>query len=186
MNQDNSQAPMILKERAYSFEDVTNTEEHAELINGQLVIQNFTSVRHNHAVMEIASAIHAYIRAHHGSCRVFSENVGLYVDEGKNFFLPDVMVVCRPEIIDDKGVHGAPDFVAEVTSESTRIRDFNEKLFSYRDLGVREYWVVDLQKQFISVYLKENGFVPEPYIRPDRMKISLFDLEIDTGSFWNS
>ena len=46
---------------------------------------------------------------------VFLETTG----EGDTVVEPDVLVVCNPSKVGDDGIHGAPDFVAEVLSEST-------------------------------------------------------------------
>ena len=165
---------------------VRATTDHAELINGNVVIENSTSVEHNHVVRTICRMIENYIISNHKTCFVFSENVALHFDNTKDYLLPDVMVVCKQDCIQSNGVHAAPDFIAEVTSESTRVRDFYDKMILYKSIGVKEYWVVDLQKQFINVYLLENGFVPEPHIRPDKMKVHICDLTIDTSTFWNS
>ena len=40
----------------------------------------------------------------------------------------------------------------EILSESTRRRDFNEKLPVYAANGVREVWIVNLEEATISVY----------------------------------
>ena len=49
-------------------------------------------------------------------------------------------------------IYGAPDMVIEVTSPSTRKRDFGKKLEKYVDAGVREYWIVDVKNQKVIVY----------------------------------
>ncbi|MCR5128710.1 MAG: Uma2 family endonuclease [Lachnospiraceae bacterium] len=36
--------------------------------------------------------------------------------------------------------------MAEVTSESTRKNDYGKKMITYSEIGVKEYWVVDLQR----------------------------------------
>ena len=162
-----------------SMDFVKNTTDHAELINGNIVIENRTSVKHNEIVLELATSL----KSHAAAYRVFCGNVALYCGEN-NLLLPDVMAVSDLGIIQNDGVHGAPDFVAEVTSESTIARDFNDKLTIYKGIGVREYWVINLQQQSIAVCLKDNGFIPDFHTSPNRMKVNVLDLEIDTGSLW--
>lgn len=181
--EDTMEAKFLMNKQTRDIDLVKESSDHVELINGKIVIEDKTTVNHNNVVLELCSAIKSYIKANRGTCRVFSENVALYCND-QNFLLPDVMIVCTPDIIREDGIHGIPDFIAEVTSESTKIRDFNEKLMLYRDIGIREYWVVDLQRQFINVYLKDNGFIPEPFIKPDAMKINVFGVFVDTSSFW--
>lgn len=175
----------------HTVEEVANMAEHAELIHGNIVIENKTTVTHNLAVSEIATSLKKYISSQHGGdCRVFTENVALYCNEltqsKDHFFLPDVMVVCDPEGIDDTGVHVAPLFVAEVTSEATRKNDYFDKMMVYREIGVEEYWVVDIQRKIVNKYLLSNDY-PETYIYPETVKVSVYpELSIDLSEFMRS
>ncbi len=57
---------------AYSIKDVAERDDHAELIKGVLVVSDKTSVAHNNAVLEIASALRRFIGANNGKCKDFS------------------------------------------------------------------------------------------------------------------
>ena len=65
---------------------------------------------------------------------------------------PDVLFVAaaRLSIIRNQ-VWGAPDLVVEVLSPGTESRDHVEKLGSYRQYGIREYWIVDLAGERVTV-----------------------------------
>lgn len=174
----------------YVLSDVEAMEKHAELINGNLVIEDKTSVSHNSAVSDIAMAIRNHIAANSGTCKVFQENVALYCNEllneedAINFFLPDVMVVCDKEGIKDNGIHTVPKFVVEVTSPSTQKNDYGDKMIIYRNIGVEEYWIVDLQKKIVTKYLAKEDFIPETYLHPEAMKVSSYDgLVIDLSEY---
>ena len=174
----------------YVLSDVEAMEKHAELINGNLVIEDKTSVSHNSAVSDIAMAIRNHIAANSGTCKVFQENVALYCNElineedAINFFLPDVMVVCDKEGIKDNGIHTVPKFVVEVTSSSTQKTDYGDKMIIYRNIGVEEYWIVDLQKKIVTKYLAKEDFIPETYLHPEVMKVSSYEgLVIDLSEY---
>ncbi|MCL2557936.1 MAG: Uma2 family endonuclease [Treponema sp.] len=69
---------------------------------------------------------------------------------------PDILVICdRAKIADRRSCKGPPDFVVEVTSRSTRGRDFGEKKALYEKAGVREYWVVD--RDAVYQYVPADG-----------------------------
>ena len=53
----------------------------------------------------------------------------------------------------DKYINGAPDLIIEVLSPSTRRKDMFTKLYKYEAAGVREYWLVDPQKEKVIVYI---------------------------------
>lgn len=61
------------------------------------------------------------------------------------------------ELIDGRYWEGAPDLVIEVLSPSTAKRDRGVKFDVYERHGVREYWLIDLDAQFVEVYRHEGG-----------------------------
>ena len=50
---------------------------------------------------------------------------------------PDISVICDPEKIDEKGCHGAPDWVIEIVSPSSKSIDYGRKQALYLLSGVR-------------------------------------------------
>ncbi|SEU23222.1 Uma2 family endonuclease, partial [Enterocloster lavalensis] len=77
------------------------------------------------------------------------------------------------------GCHGAPDFVAEILSPSSRSRDCLLKLIRYREAGVREYWIVDPERETVTVYDFAENKVGS-YTFGDKVRVNLFPgLEID-------
>lgn len=59
----------------------------------------------------------------------------------------DLLIVCDREKLTRQGVFGAPDFIIEILSESTKKKDSYLKLMKYQKAGVREYWLVDPDKK---------------------------------------
>ena len=55
-----------------------------------------------------------------------------------------------------KGCVGAPDWIIEIVSPGSRKMDYFTKLFKYRTADVREYWLVDPDKNRILVYNFES------------------------------
>ncbi len=166
-----------MEKRMPSTDALLNSEEHAELINNSVIIENKTTPEHNNAVIELAAALKHHILSNNGSCKVFTENVALYCDElcsdQGNLFLPDVMTVCDKNGIKADGVHSVPLFVAEVTSLSTRRIDYGRKAAVYGEIGVNEYWVVDLQRKCIVQYLAKNDFAPVIFSYPNCTELEI-------------
>ena len=172
------------------IETVTSTESHAELINGKIVVNERTSSEHNSTVLTIACE---FMNKVGDKCKVFTQNIGLYCNEilgdDSNFFLPDIMVVDRDAKVDNEGVHSAPRFVAEVTSEATLKTDYIHKMCIYGEIGALEYWVVDLQRKRIARFLADNDFAPETFDYPNtktlaskiypEVKISLSEVFVE-------
>ena len=58
--------------------------------------------------------------------------------------------------------------------------DYYTKLSLYREAGVREYWIVDSNKQTILVYDMEQAAAPTIYSFTDMIRTNIYDnLEID-------
>ena len=72
---------------------------------------------------------------------------------------PDVVFVSheRDRIITRRGLDGAPDLVAEVLSPSTAYYDLTLKRDAYQAHGVEEYWIVDPEREAVTVLAREGG-----------------------------
>ncbi len=63
-------------------------------------------------------------------------------DECTTIVQPDVVIVCDPVKLDDRGCKGAPDLVVEITSPASASVDNIKKLNLYEKHGILEYWIV--------------------------------------------
>ena len=72
---------------------------------------------------------------------------------------PDVFVVCdKSRLSDGKACRGAPDFVVEVVSSSSKMIDRVKKDL-YRKAGVKEYWMIGPDR--LCTYILTDGDYPE-------------------------
>ena len=77
---------------------------------------------------------------------------------------PDVCVVCDLSKLDKRGCIGAPDIVVEVLSPGNNTKELKNKYDVYEEAGVKEYWLVSPQNQWLRVYtLTEGKFIESPY-----------------------
>ena len=130
-------------------------EQRKELIGGTVVMMSpRPSVNHNHIVFNLSLLFGNYLRGK--KCTPFSDGVDLFLDTD-NRFVPDFMVVCDPDKIENDGVHGAPDLVVEVLSPSTAKNDRGHKKEVYARCGTREYWIVSPDEKSIEVYRQDKG-----------------------------
>ena len=60
--------------------------------------------------------------------------------DDKTMVQPDVLVVCDREKVIRRCIYGAPDFIIEILSLTSRKKDMFTKLAKYKEAGVREYW----------------------------------------------
>lgn len=143
------------RERIYTIDDIYALPEgeRAELIDGQIYYMAPPSRKHQDFVLSLTRIIADYIDQNNGICRAYVAPFAVFLNENdKNYVEPDISVICDPNKLNDKGCVGAPDWIIEIVSPSSRPMDYNKKLFKYRTAGVREYWIVDPDKDRITVY----------------------------------
>lgn len=75
---------------------------------------------------------------------------------------PDVLVVCDLDKLDQRGMRGGPDWIAEVLSPSTASHDLIVKLPVYERAGVREVWLIHPTDRILTVYWFEAGRYGRP------------------------
>ena len=96
---------------------------------------------------------------------------------------PDIMIVCDKNKLDGRRCNGAPDFIIEVLSPSTRSKDSIKKLGKYLDAGVREYWMIDPDKRKVIVYDFEHEDYPAIYGLEEKIPVRMYEgrLQIDAN-----
>ena len=174
---------MIKGGKGYTTKDIEALPEgeRAELIDGEMFVMDTPLTVHQKILIELAFEIKLYIRENKGNCEILPAPYGIYIKNDKrNFVEPDISVICDMEKIDEKGCHGAPDWIVEIVSPSSRKMDYERKTVLYREAGVREYWIVDPEKQTVTVYAFERDAEPVSYSFSDRVKAGIYeDLWID-------
>jgi Uma2 family endonuclease len=170
------------KERLYTIEDIYALPEgtRAELIDGQMYMMAPPTRHHQRIVSHLHAAIYNYINSKKGSCEVYPAPFAVFLSQNNQDYIePDISVICDPDKLTDKGCKGAPDWIIEIVSTGSRQMDYYTKLFKYQTAGVREYWIVDFQKNRILVYNFESETTDE-YSFSDSINVGIYeDLSID-------
>lgn len=169
----------LLKSNLYTSEDYWNLpeDERTELIDGKLYAMAPPSILHQHISVQLCKAIGQYIDSHSGKCKVLSAPVAVNLNADDTTYVePDILIVCDPSKLGETSIKGAPDFIAEIVSPSSRKMDYVKKAGLYLDSGVREYWIVDPAKEHTTIYRYEEDAAP--IIIP-------FDQTIQVGIYSN-
>lgn len=179
---------MPLPKEPYTSKDYWNLPEgtRAELIGGQLYNMAPPSRIHQEITFQLARKLADYIDSKQGNCKVYPAPFAVNLDANdENWVEPDISVICDPGKLTDRGCSGAPDFIVEVVSSSSRRMDYVHKAALYLRTGVREYWVVDPLKKYTTVYLNEQDpseFAPIIFPFESSIKVGIFsDLSINIG-----
>ena len=134
-----------------------------ELYDGQPVALASPSNIHQEILSALHYQIYDYLKDK--QCKVYLPpfDVRLFEEHGDSpedvdtVLQPDLMVVCDPNKVDRRGVHGAPDLIIEILSSATAQYDRLVKFNLYQRAGVHEYWIIDPTSRVVSTYTLENG-----------------------------
>lgn len=152
-----------LKEKNYTIKDIYALPDgqRAELIDGVIYDMTPPNRMHQELVSQFTKTIGQYIDKNNGLCKVYPAPFAVFLNnDDKNYVEPDISVICDKNKLDDRGCNGAPDFIIEVVSPSSRKMDYSNKMTLYSNSGVREYWIVDPEKERTTVYRYEEDAAP--------------------------
>ncbi|MCD8118052.1 MAG: Uma2 family endonuclease [Lachnospiraceae bacterium] len=154
-----------------------------ELIHGVLYDMASPSFVHQKIAYLLVNLFNDYIEKRNGECvaTIAPCDVEIENDGDCMIFQPDVLIVCdRDKIRDRNIVCGAPDFVVEILSPSTKIKDRTIKLREYRKAGVRECWLIDPERKEVEVYVfrdPDMATLPKVYGFEDTIPVGIFGGE---------
>ncbi|MCX4326942.1 MAG: Uma2 family endonuclease [Lachnospiraceae bacterium] len=166
----------------YTIEDIYDLPEgqRAELIDGEMYMMAAPGRIHQELISDLHYMIKNYIMGKNGGCKIYPAPFAVFLNaDDETYVEPDLSVICDKGRLTDKGCNGAPDWIIEIVSPGSRNMDYSKKLVKYSYAGVREYWIVDSEKNRIMVYNFEHGTVNE-YTFSDKVQAGIYeDFEID-------
>lgn len=155
---------VVRKEEIYTIDDIYALAdgERAELIDGKIYYMSPPSWTHQRISGYLYNEIYNYIKRNKGTCEVLAAPFAVFLNNDDiNYVEPDISIICDRSKLDEKGCHGAPDWIIEIVSPGNKPMDYLTKLFKYRTAGVREYWIVDSAKKRVTVYFFEKELMEE-------------------------
>src|SRR5690625_537728 len=126
-------------------------------IENNLVMSPAPLDQHQKTLSEIYLQIGTFVKKHLlGESRIAPYDV--YLGQ-KNAFQPDIVFISneRLSVIEEDGLHGAPDLVIEILSPSTAKYDLEEKKEVYERFGVKEYWTVEPASRSVQGWFLAEG-----------------------------
>jgi len=147
--------------RHWTYRDYLRLEDDQryEVIEGQLIMVPAPSSFHQWFSHNLEILLTEFVREHKLGY-VFDAPIDVILDEN-NVVQPDLLFIAkeRREIIQERGIFGAPDLVVEIVSPSSVHHDYHSKQRLYERFGVQEYWLVDPGNRAVDVLgLSEDGY----------------------------
>ena len=140
--------------RVHFIETMGDTGK-AEFINGEVVAQPPVKLKEQLASQHLLILLDSYAASRSLGLATSS----LLISLTRNDYEPDICFF-RSEIADtfrpDQMRFPAPDFIAEVLSDSTARNDCGVKFDDYAAHGVAEYWIIDPVYEIVEQYLLDG------------------------------
>lgn len=151
-------------------------DQRVELIDGVFYDMAAPTIAHQIVASEIWDQLSDYIKGQKGGCLPLVSPVDVQLDQDdKTMVQPDVLIVCDRGKVINRCIYGAPDFIAEVLSESTARKDMVIKLDKYQKAGVKEYWMIDLKQKRVLVYDFQQNKSVSIYGIDSRIPVRIFE-----------
>ncbi len=166
-------------EKRYSYSDylLWQFEERIELLKGRIQkMSPAPNIKHQRVSTTLQGELYNCIKK--TNCHLFSapfdvrlpisedlniskkyKNKAKKLSDGKMMTVvqPDICVICDEEKLDERGCVGAPDLIIEILSPGNTQREMKDKFEIYQEAGVREYWMVEPNDEFVLVYTLQKG-----------------------------
>lgn len=152
----------ILKQDHYvteaEFERINNeTSELLEYVDGQIYALASPSIAHQRVSMRLSNIFFNHFDG--GPCESFAAPIDVRLVKeglGNHLVIPDLVIICDKEGLNDKRYEGVPNLIVEILSPSNQHHDLIIKMNLYAKYGVKEYWIVNPMNQSVSIYTLDN------------------------------
>lgn len=147
--------PLPQENKKYTYKDYMTwpDDERWEIIDGIPYMQAAPSWQHQAVLGELYRQFSNYFV--NKSCKAFSAPFDVCLEESEDsrqVVQPDIVIVCNQSKLKGTGYFGVPSLIVEIISPSTAKVDRVTKFNKYRNVGVKEYWIVEPTNKIIQVF----------------------------------
>ena len=149
------------QDKHYTYADYITWDDdfRCEIIDGNIYMMSAPTRRHQEILGNLHFQFYSFLKGK--TCKVYLApfDVRLNADTKDDIIVqPDIVIICDNGKLNEAGCKGAPDIAVEILSPSTFEHDKHLKFKKYFEAGVREYWIIDPEKETLEVYLLEEEY----------------------------
>ena len=152
----------------------------SEYRDGEIIALAGASLNHNQITINLTTDLAQRLKTR--PCRIFSNDVRLYIAKSRLYTYPDVMIVCGKIEVDprQKDTLTNPTAIVEVWSDSTKPYDRGEKFAMYRQIpSLREYVMVDQEQPYVEHYRHDGHFWVLEALEGLQAKLNLPSIDVE-------
>ena len=175
----NPETPKGIRSNINEFKEL-GEDRTIELIDGKIISTDDRFFpQHQMTVQDLGYQIEDYIQKNKLKCENIYGGINVRLDEDDyTLAAPDIVVVFDENKLTEDCIEGAPEFVAEIVSPCSRYIDYNTKMHKYMMAGVKEYWVVDYEKEKVSVFIEGEPMTTHLYGFDEQIPVYVFDNKL--------
>ncbi|MCF8247333.1 MAG: Uma2 family endonuclease [Saprospiraceae bacterium] len=183
-------------EKTYTYADYLTWqfEQAVELIKGRIAKVAAPSRRHQRISFKLSGTFYESFKKNPCEAYTAPFDVRLYnktksAKANKDIYTvvqPDICVICDTNKLDDAGCLDAPDLIVEILSPGNSTKEMKTKKDLYAEAGVREYWIVDPERETLTRFLLqadgESYDLAQIFTSGESVRGVVFpDLEVELG-----
>jgi Uma2 family endonuclease len=125
----------------------------SEWVDGEVVFMSPVAAAHQELVLFLAQTLGLHVRIH-GLGRLLLAPYPMKLEAARRGREPDLFFVAkeREHLIERTYLNGPADLVVEIVSPESIGRDRGEKFAEYEQAGIKEYWLIDPDRQAAEFY----------------------------------
>ncbi|MFA0782820.1 Uma2 family endonuclease [Fervidibacter sacchari] len=150
--------PIKLRMSLQEFLEWTDEDVWAEWEDGEVIVISPASYRHQEIVGFLATLLHLFLEERDIGM-VLTAPFSMWLPVSNRVREPDILVVLKENLdrIKKNFLDGPADLVVEIVSEDSVLRDRGMKFAEYELDGVKEYWLIDPNKEQADFFVLDEG-----------------------------
>ena len=158
----------------------------AEWVDGKVIVKPSETSRHQDLAVFLSASLCFFVEEHGLGWTLSRFQIKLSPDlPGRE---PDLFFVhhANPAKLRTYYLEGPADLIVEIISPESRKRDQKEKFSEYERAGVKEYWLIDYEREQAKFYhLNERGIYQAALLDEGVFRSEVLEgLELDTAWLW--
>jgi Uma2 family endonuclease len=144
------------QEKRRHFYEIITEDKKMEFINGEIIFHSPAKLRHTKSIKLLTKLLDTYVEKKDLG---FVGGEKMLISLTRNDYEPDICFFEKRTAENFKPEQmqfPAPDLAVEVLSPSTEKIDRETKFLDYAAHGIREYWIIDAEHEFIERYFLQN------------------------------
>jgi Uma2 family endonuclease len=132
------------------------SEYRSEYFNGRIYAMAGATLEHTRITLNVGGELRQRLKGHR--CEVLTESMRVKVSRNGLYTYPDVVVVCGPQLEDDKfDTLLNPEILIEVLFESTERYDRGAKFIYYQDIvSLKEYVLISQERPLVERFVRQG------------------------------